>query len=90
MAITLEWVRDHYDNNPKNRYIDGAEYSMAVFDESRRTITKEQLGAVHAAYDKHILLPDYGGQITIMSTNHVISFSILNGAKLEVDGVEVI
>lgn len=90
MVVTLEWIRDHYDNNPKNRYIDGSELSMAVFDESRRTITREQLDAVHDAYYNHVLLPDYDVTVSIMSASHVISFNVPNGAKLEVDGVEAI
>lgn len=88
MVVTLEWVRDHYDNNPKNRYIDGAEISMAIFDESRRTITKEQYAAIHDAWRNHILLPDYN---TIDDkTTCVVSIIIKSGATLKADGVEVI
>jgi len=90
MAVTLEWIRDNYDNNPKNRYIDNAEVSMASFDESRRTITKEQLDAVVNAWENHVLLPEYTSTINEVDGYHTVQIHIPTGATLEVDGVEVI
>ena len=58
MAVTLEWVRDHYDAN-KDRYIDNDEQKKAVYDRMDVLITQEQLVAVIAAYNDHTLLPAY-------------------------------
>ena len=90
MAVTLEWVRDHYDNNPKNGYIDLAEYNTAILEFGQAKITQEQFVAVRDAFKNHISLPDYGFHTMSVSDGHVISVNIPSGAMLKVDGVEVI
>jgi hypothetical protein len=88
MAVSLTWIRDHYDTIVKDRYIDDAEVKNANWDYFDNLITKEQLQAVVNAHSLHTLLPAYG---TISpSTDDVISFYIPTGAILKVDGVEVI
>ena len=57
MAVTLEWVRDHYDAN-KNRYIDKTEVDAASADYPDK-ITMEERFAVVDAYYQHTLLPAY-------------------------------
>ena len=89
MAITLEWIRDHYDTN-KTRHIEGAEGSMASFDFAHGTITQEQLDAVNDAWKNYTLLPDYGDEQIYIAMEHVTSINIPSGAMLKVNGVEVI
>jgi hypothetical protein len=79
--MTLTWVRDHYDLD-KNRYIGDAEKGVAHDDWLVDTITTAELQEVIAACDSHTLLPAYDIPIT--------QFNIQTGAKLKVDGVEVI
>jgi hypothetical protein len=58
LAVTLEWVRDHYDAN-KNRYIDDAEIPLAEDHWNDGIITDEQYDAVSSVWSAHILLPAY-------------------------------
>lgn len=88
MVVTLEWIRDKYDNNPKNRFIDESEKFTAFVAWTGGEITMEEWTAVLAAYDNHILLPEYG--TPVMPTPNVTSFNIPSGSTLQVDGVEVI
>jgi hypothetical protein len=57
LAVTLEWVRDHYDAN-KNRYIESDEVDNASADYPAK-ITMEQLFAVIDASANRTLLPAY-------------------------------
>lgn len=58
MAVTLIWVRDHYDTD-KSRRIEEGEKLNAYVDWRSSIITEEQYDAVYAAYNEHILLPAY-------------------------------
>ena len=57
MAVTLLWIRDHYDAN-KNCYIDESEATAASADYPDK-ITMEELFAVLDAHDLHTPLPAY-------------------------------
>jgi len=58
MAVTLTWVRDHYDSI-KDRYIDKDEVKQVIYDFNDGTITKEQMDAALDAWRNHVLLPAY-------------------------------
>ena len=56
MAVTLEWISDHYDAN-KNRYIEKEEAIISLNHRLAGTITVEEYEAVQAVYVMHTLLP---------------------------------
>ena len=58
-SVSLLWIRDNYDNNPQNRYIEHAERMKAQDDYFDDKITLEQAEAVTAAYNNHTFLPEY-------------------------------
>ena len=90
MAVTLEWVRDHYDSS-KDRHIDKNEALKAMNDLIYSgSITREQFDAVKLAYDNNTLLPAYSNGQQYAVTEHVTSINIQIGAMLKVNGVEVI
>ena len=74
MAVTFEWVRDHYDAD-KSRYIEGNEKDNANDDWKAGTISDLELEKVLVAYNNHILLPGY---------EHEVSFIIPEGSELSI------
>ena len=89
MAVTLEWIRDHYDAD-RNRRIDNDEKNKAFTDWNAGKINIVEFTGVLAAFDNNTLLPDYGFYTMSVSDGHVISVNIPSGATLKIEGVEVI
>jgi len=85
MAVTLTWVRDHYDSG-KDRYIDQDEVKQVIYDYNGKEITKEQMDAALDAWRGHVLLPAY----STPTTEQGVSFNVPTGSILKIGGVEII